>query len=90
MLRCVQCVYLRGIGMSTTMTLRLEDSIKEQLEKLAQATNRTKSFLAAEAIKNYIDMNTWQINEIEEGIKRADNGDFANESEVEAVFNKWK
>ena len=76
--------------MSTTMTLRIEDSVKEQLEKLAQATHRTKSFLASEAIKNYISMNEWQINEIKEGLKEADRGDFASDEEVKAVFNKWK
>lgn len=76
--------------MSTTMTLRIEDSIKEQLEKLAQATHRTKSFLASEAIKNYISMNEWQINEIKEGLEEADRGEFASDEEVKAVFDKWK
>ena len=76
--------------MSTTMTLRIEDSIKEQLEKLAQATHRTKSFLASEAIKNYISMNEWQINVIKEGLEEADRGEFASDEEVKAVFNKWK
>lgn len=72
------------------MTLRIEDSIKEQLEKLAQATHRTKSFLASEAIKNYISMNEWQINEIKEGLEEADRGEFASDEEVKAVFDKWK
>ena len=76
--------------MSTTMTLRIEDSLKEQLEKLAKATHRTKSFLASEAIKNYISMNEWQINEIKEGLEDADRGEFASDEEVKAVFNKWK
>ena len=76
--------------MSTTMTLRIEDSIKEQLEKLAQATHRTKSFLASEAIKNYISMNEWQINDIKEGLEEADRGEFASDEEVKAVFDKWK
>jgi len=34
---------------SSTMTIRLDDTLKSQLEKLAESTHRTKSYLAAEA-----------------------------------------
>ena len=37
--------------MSTTMTVRLDDDVKDRLEVLAEATQRSKSFLAAEAIR---------------------------------------
>ena len=36
--------------MSSTMTIRLEDGIKNRLDQLANVTQRSKSFLAAEAI----------------------------------------
>jgi hypothetical protein len=36
-------------SMSTTMTVRLEDDVKDRLERLAASTQRSKSFLAAEA-----------------------------------------
>jgi len=35
---------------STTLTVRLTPAVKQQLGRLADATRRTKSFLAAEAI----------------------------------------
>ncbi len=75
--------------MSTTMTLRLDDSVKTRLDKLAEATHRTKSFLAAEAIKNYIQLNEWQISETIKAIEEADKGDFASEEKVNAFFEKW-
>ncbi len=75
--------------MSSTMTIRLDDSIKSRLEDLAQATHRSKSFLAAEAIQKYIDINEWQVQEIQEAIEEADRGDFATEKEVTNVFDKW-
>lgn len=37
--------------MSTTMTIRLEPDIKGRLDVLADATHRSKSWLAAEAIR---------------------------------------
>ena len=76
--------------MSTTVTLRLDDEVKNKLEKLAESTHRSRSFLAAEAIKAYVDSNEWQINEIHQAIKEADAGDFASQEEVNAVVNKWR
>jgi RHH-type transcriptional regulator, rel operon repressor / antitoxin RelB len=37
--------------MSTTMTIRLDDEVKERLDRLAEATARSKSYLAAEAVR---------------------------------------
>lgn len=76
--------------MSTTVTLRLDDVVKDKLEKLAESTHRSRSFLAAEAIKAYVDSNEWQISEIHKGLQEADAGNFATEAEVKAVFDKWK
>ena len=76
--------------MSATVTLRLDDAVKDKLEKLAESTHRSRSFLAAEAIKAYVDSNEWQINEIHSAIQEAEAGDFASDAEVKTVFDKWK
>jgi RHH-type transcriptional regulator, rel operon repressor / antitoxin RelB len=76
--------------MSTTMTLRLEDDVKARLDKLADATQRSKSFLAAEAIREFVENNEWQIRETKAAIKEANAGDFASDAEVAALAKKWK
>ncbi len=76
--------------MSSTLTLRLENGVKDKLEKLAESTHRSRSFLAAEAIKAYVESNEWQISEIQQALAEADAGDFATEAEVNNVLNKWK
>jgi len=76
--------------MSSTMTLRLDDEVKKRLEKLADATQRSKSFLAAEAIRAFVETNEWQIGEIRKALKEADADDFASEAEVRALAKKWK
>ena len=76
------------MSQSTTMTIRLEAEIKSRLDKLSAATHRSKSFLAAEAVREFIETNEWQIEEVEKAIKEADAGDFASNQEVSAVFNK--
>jgi predicted transcriptional regulator len=76
--------------MSTTMTIRLEVEVKDRLDRLAESTQRSKSFLAAEAIREFVENNEWQIAEIRASLKEADAGDFASEREVGAVAKKWK
>ena len=76
--------------MSTTMTVRLEDDVKDRLDFLAEATQRSKSFLAAEAIRAYVENNEWQIGEIQAALKEADAGDFADDRQVAALARKWK
>lgn len=76
--------------MSTTMTVRLEDDIKNRLDVLAEATQRSKSFLAAEAIREYVELNEWQIQETSAALAEADAGDFASDKEVAALAKKWK
>jgi predicted transcriptional regulator len=76
--------------MSTTMTVRLEDEVKERLDKLAKSTKRSKSFLAAEAIRAFVENNEWQIAEIEAALREADAGDFASDKEMAALARKWK
>ena len=75
--------------MSTTMTIRLEDDVRGRLELLAAATLRSKSFLAAEAIREFVELNEWQIHETRVALAEADTGDFAGEKEVQSLAKKW-
>jgi RHH-type rel operon transcriptional repressor/antitoxin RelB len=75
--------------MSTTMTIRLDDDLKDRLDLLATATHRSKSFLAAEALRDFIELNEWQINEIKAAIIEADEGDFASDEDVKKTLAKW-
>lgn len=71
------------------LTLRLEGGLRSQLDKLAAATRRSRSFLVAEAIREYVALNSWQIEEIHKALEEADGGKFASEREVKRVAAKW-
>ena len=73
--------------MQEVITIRIEREIKERLEKLAQATARSRSFLAAEAIRCYLDQQGWQVEQILEGIEEAEVGKLV---EHEKVVRKWE
>lgn len=76
--------------MSTTMTVRLEDEVKDRLDLLAAATQRSKSFLAAEAIREFVDKNEWQIGEVKTALNEADARDFASDKDLAALAKKWQ
>ena len=78
------------MAQSSVITVRLAPEVKRKLEALARGTRRSKSFLAAEAIAAFVDVNAWQVTEIQTAIEEADADDFASAAEVEAAFEKWR
>jgi len=73
---------------SNVMTLRLEPGLRKQLDHLAKAQCRSRSFVAAEAIREYLSANAWQIDEIKRGLEEADRGDFATDEQVRRTMSK--
>ena len=71
------------------LTFRLDSKLKKKLDRLAKATERSRSFLVAEAIREYVELNEWQIEEIKKGLREADAGDFATDEEMEQTISKW-
>ena len=73
---------------SATMTVRLDDQLKIRLEKLAEVTHRSKSFLAADAISKYLEIQEWQIKEVEAAIVEADSGQLVDHDTVVKYWRK--
>jgi len=73
----------------TTVTVTLPVGIKERLGDLARVTSRSEDGLAAEAISSYVDLQEWQVERIQRGLREADAGEFAEDEEVAAVFARW-
>jgi len=65
------------------MTIELPQNVKERLEGLARATERSEAGLAVEAISSYVELQELQI---QAGVREADAGDFASEDEVAAIL----
>ncbi|WP_053268403.1 CopG family ribbon-helix-helix protein [Pseudomonas chlororaphis] len=73
----------------SVMSLRLPDDVADTLAHLAKATGRSKSFLAVDALREYLAREAWQINEIQKALTEAEAGDFASAEELDGVLNKW-
>ena len=74
---------------STTFTVRVDTAVKKRLEKLAKNTGRSRSFLAAEAIENYVNINEWQVAGIKEAIASLDHGHGVPHEEVKKWVSSW-
>jgi predicted transcriptional regulator len=74
----------------STMSLRVPEDLAEMLASLAKATGRTKSYLAVDALREYVEREAWQIAKIQKAVEEADAGDFASDEEVAALrAKKW-
>ena len=73
---------------SSVLTLRLDAKLKSQLDRLSKSMNRSRSFVAAQAIQEYVSVNEWQINEIKKGIAEAEAGDFVSEKEMQQTIRR--
>jgi hypothetical protein len=71
------------------LNVRVPLALYEDLERLAQSTARSKSFVTLEALASYLKAQSWQVKEIEAGLTEADRGDFASDAEVKAVWEKY-
>jgi predicted transcriptional regulator len=75
--------------MSATFTVRLDDATLSALDELAERTERSRSWLVAEAVENYLARSAWQIGKIEAGIAAAERGDFASDDDVARLREKF-
>lgn len=75
--------------MQTSMSMRLPKKLAEQLGALAESTGRSRSFLAVQALQDFVEREAWQLAEIHKALAEADAGDFATDDEMKALDAKW-
>ncbi|MHB8731412.1 MAG: CopG family ribbon-helix-helix protein [bacterium] len=76
---------------SQTMTLRLDTADLRRLDALSEATDRSKAWLAAQAVRAYLDLNEWQIRAIRGAVANANrrSAKFFTQEEVDAWLAAW-
>ncbi len=73
---------------SSVLTLRLDAKLKNKLNRLSKSMNRSRSFVAAQAIQEFVSVNEWQIGEIKKALVEADQGDFASDKEMQQTIRR--
>ncbi len=73
----------------TAFTIRVPDEVADRLNQIAQKLDRSRSYMAAQAIEDFVSREEWQLAEIEAGITEADRGEFASDDDVARVVGKY-
>ena len=73
-----------------TLTVRVETRTKKELDGIAAALERDRSYVVNEALKAYIDVHQWQIDHVQQGLREANAGKFASEAEVKRVTSRLR
>ena len=74
---------------TATFTIRVDAAVKKRLEKLAKSTARSRSFLAAEAIADYVAANEWQIDGIKQAMGSLERGHGVPHDQVKGWVETW-
>ncbi len=75
--------------MSTTLSMRVNDELAQQLDLLAASMGRSRTYVVTEALQAYVREQAWQVQEIRDALREAEAGDFAGDAETGTVFAKW-
>lgn len=75
--------------MTAAFTVRVQDDIVEKLDKIAALSDRSRAYLAAQAIEDYVAREAWQLAEIQAGVEEADRGEFAGANDLADVVAKY-
>ncbi|HEY2612835.1 MAG TPA: CopG family ribbon-helix-helix protein [Reyranella sp.] len=73
----------------SAFTVRLPDDVAEKLDALAAKLDRPRSYVAAQAIGDFVAREAWQLADIEAGLREAERGEFASDAEVAAIVAKF-
>lgn len=71
------------------ISLRLAPETNARLAALAAQLDRPKSWLIEQAVKDYLALQAWQLDAIEEGIAAADAGQLTPHDQVVAMVEHW-
>ena len=74
---------------SAVLTLRLDIKLNQQLDRLSKATSRSRFYVAAQAIREYVALDQWQIGEINKALDEVERGEFAAPNAVVRSLNRW-
>ena len=72
----------------TAFTISIDEATLTALDDLAARTASSRDALVHQALESYLELQAWQLKEIEAGVADADAGNFASDEEVAAVFAK--
>lgn len=73
---------------NNVITMRVTDSLNKSLESLSQEMDRSKSYIAEQALAEFVSERAWLIKEAKIGLKDLEEGNVVHEKEMDIFFQK--
>lgn len=75
---------------SQSLSFRVSEDTAHALERLASATDRPRSWHLEQALKAYLDVQAWQVSEIEASIAELDAGKSISHEQMMGDIKTWE
>lgn len=77
--------------MSKTVSVRLDEDTLKKLDMMAKSADRSRAWLMAQAVTQYVEHEAWQIEAIKKSLEKLENGQaqFADHSDVAQWLYSW-
>ena len=77
--------------MTHTVSIRLDDEVLRKLDALTKATERSRSWLMAHAVEQYVQHEAWQVEAIQGTLEtiRQGKATFASDEETTRWLETW-
>lgn len=67
-------------------TVRFDDEVKNTISELAKQDKRSASYIINEAVKEYISLRKWRLQETEKSLEDYKNGNIVDHKEIQEIL----
>ena len=75
--------------MVTTISFRTEETKRDELDQVAKSLDRDRSYVINQAIENYLELSNRQTEQIEKGIRDAEEGRTITTEQTRAQLKEY-
>ena len=75
---------------TTAFTIRTSPETMRRLDQLAAQVDRSRNYLANQALEEFLELRAWQIEKVQAGIAAAERGEFVPDQEMEGIFECYQ
>ena len=76
------------MGTPTTISFRTVIEKKDELDKVAESLDRDRSWVINRAIDNFLELQSWQADQVRKGLKDLESGRFVSHEEMKKRITK--
>ena len=70
-------------------TIRMSDSTLGRIDGIARSLSRPRSWVINQAVERFLDYEEWFVDQVNSGIKEAEQGEIVSRDEIVEKFKKW-